>query len=325
MDANLSLSRFNSFSSSDLDAVRSYVGRLFCQHQLDINKPGEQINTRLCHMEMSNSSFVYLDYGAPVIINPGCLQDFYLLQIVLEGNASVSNGQRVYTASSGEATLINPNEPITITSSEKCRFLSIRLNKKLIHQQLTTSLQDTPSELIKFKHSLNFQTEGGQAIYHYIRFLLDEINLLSNHQEANTTFQFFEKTLVSMLIDLHQHNYTKQLSSIKSMQTAPCITRTKQFMEDNLSQPISLEDLAFVAKTTPRSLRNMFYRHYNTSPMSYLKILRLDQAHEQLTKASSGTNISSIALDCGFRHLGRFSKEYKNRFGQAPSTTLKNQ
>lgn len=322
MEANLPLSRFNVFSSSNLESVRDYVSGIFCQHQLDITRRGARVDTRLHHLEMTNLSFVYLDYGAPVSIEPGYLQDFYLLQMVLEGSASVSNGYRTYIANSGEATLLNPNEPIKIASSAECRFLSIRLNKKLINQQLATSLHDTPNEPLRFKHELNFQTESGQAIRYYIKFLLDEINLLSNHTDICTTHQCFEQTLASMLIELHQHNFSRQLTNIKPSQTKPYVKRAEQFMEENLSQQISLEDLALVAKTTPRSLRNAFHRCYGTSPMCYLKMLRLDQAHQLLTTASIGTNISSIAMDCGFRHLGRFSKEYKDRFGQAPSQTL---
>lgn len=323
MGDNIPLDRFSRFASNDLDAVRDYVSGLFCSHQLGLTDRTAQINTRLHHMEMTNLSFVYLDYGAPVSIKPGCLQDFYLLQIVLEGRASVSNGHRTYTATGGEATLINPNEPIQIISSAECRFLSIRLNKRLVNQQLAVSLHDTPGEPLSFEPELNFNIGNGRAIRRYIKFLVDELNFLAEHRaDISATYQCFEQTLAAMLIELHTSNYSQKLADIKPPQGKPYVKEAEQFMEENLSRQITLQDLALAAKTTPRTLRNAFHHCYGTSPMCYLKTMRLDHAHRRLTTAASGANITNIAMDCGFRHLGRFSKEYKERFGETPSQTL---
>jgi transcriptional regulator GlxA family with amidase domain len=35
-----------------------------------------------------------------------------------------------------------------------------------------------------------------------------------------------------------------------------------------------------------------------------------------------GKSVSSIAIECGFKHLGWFSQVYKKRFGEHPSESL---
>lgn len=322
MGNHLPLSRFSGFASNDLDAVKDYVSGLFCQHRLGLTDQGTRINTRLHHAQMANLSFVYLDYGAPVSIAPGYLPDFYLLQMVLQGCATVSSGRRTYVANKGEATLINPDEPIAIAASADCRFLSIRLDKKLINQQLAISLHDTPDLPFRFEPELNFNNANGRAIRSYIKFLLEELDLLSGRGDLSATFQCFEQTLVSMLIELHRNNYSPKLAGTSTSKTKPCVKKAEEFMQENFSQQITIQDLASAANTTPRTLRNAFHRCYGDSPMQHLKTLRLDRAHQRLKAATMDTNITGIALDCGFRHLGRFSKEYKDRFGQAPSQTL---
>jgi AraC-like DNA-binding protein len=39
-------------------------------------------------------------------------------------------------------------------------------------------------------------------------------------------------------------------------------------------------------------------------------------------KGCSKRNISSIALDVGFNHLGQFSIEYKSAFSESPTDTV---
>ena len=58
------------------------------------------------------------------------------------------------------------------------------------------------------------------------------------------------------------------------------------------------------------------------SPQSRRR-LRLDEARELLRSARPGTTVSSLAMDCGFTHLGRFSAAYSEAFGETPVETLR--
>ena len=42
-----------------------------------------------------------------------------------------------------------------------------------------------------------------------------------------------------------------------------------------------------------------------------------------LRMADPSESVTRIALDAGFRQLGRFAVEYRKRFGECPSETLK--
>ena len=59
------------------------------------------------------------------------------------------------------------------------------------------------------------------------------------------------------------------------------------------------------------------------TPMAYYRQLRFEQVRVRLTQARASEKVSSIAMDYGFQQFGRFSKEYKERFGELPSQTLK--
>ena len=57
--------------------------------------------------------------------------------------------------------------------------------------------------------------------------------------------------------------------------------------------------------------------------MEFLTEQRLQKARKKLHKSHQQASVSGIAMDCGFRHLGRFSQFYWKRFGERPSDTLR--
>ena len=70
--------------------------------------------------------------------------------------------------------------------------------------------------------------------------------------------------------------------------------------------------------------RYMFRRHLDTSPMTYLRQIRLRRAHRDLlTGDPTRDTVAEVAIRWGFAHTGRFSQVYRIEFGQSPSVTLR--
>jgi transcriptional regulator GlxA family with amidase domain len=57
--------------------------------------------------------------------------------------------------------------------------------------------------------------------------------------------------------------------------------------------------------------------------MQYLRHLRLDRARADLLHLADVPSVASVALRWGFGHLGRFSADYKERFGESPGESLR--
>ena len=73
---------------------------------------------------------------------------------------------------------------------------------------------------------------------------------------------------------------------------------------------------------SPRTLQYGFRRHRGTTPLQYLKRVRLDLAREALLQArTTGERITDIAGRVGYASASRFSRDYRERFGEAPSVT----
>ena len=94
-------------------------------------------------------------------------------------------------------------------------------------------------------------------------------------------------------------------------------------MTANLSKPMTLVEVAVACGVSSRTLQQGFRQFKNTTPMNYLQHLRLEAFREELVEARPGQSVAEVALSWGFTHMGRLATDYRNRFGELPSQTLR--
>ena len=104
---------------------------------------------------------------------------------------------------------------------------------------------------------------------------------------------------------------------------ASVVERAVEYIEEHLEQSIRLEELCRHARVGVRVLQRVFSERLDVSPIEYVKVRRLTAAR-RLLLAGDGpeTTVSAIARKCGFAHLGRFSVDYRQHFGESPRRTL---
>lgn len=95
-----------------------------------------------------------------------------------------------------------------------------------------------------------------------------------------------------------------------------------ELMQQDARAPLPLEVLAAAAGLSIRGLQNAFARELRTTPMKYLRALRLDGARRELEDGEA-TSVAAVARDWQFQHLGRFASAYGERFDERPSATLR--
>jgi AraC-like DNA-binding protein len=115
---------------------------------------------------------------------------------------------------------------------------------------------------------------------------------------------------------------TIEVRAPRDSATAATIRRAIAFIDEHASESITVTDIAAAAGVVPRTLQYAFRRHRNTTPMAYLRQVRLAMAHEELLAAQTGdaTIIAAVAARWGFRPK-RFADAYRQIYGLTPSQT----
>jgi AraC-like DNA-binding protein len=102
------------------------------------------------------------------------------------------------------------------------------------------------------------------------------------------------------------------------------LRRAVAYLDDHAGQPVTLAGAAAAAGVTPRALQAAFRQHYSTTPMNYLRRVRLDRAHRDLQTASPGQeSVTAVAYRWGFSSPSRFAAYYREAYGVLPSRTLR--
>lgn len=103
------------------------------------------------------------------------------------------------------------------------------------------------------------------------------------------------------------------------------VRRAVAYIEAHANSGLSVADVAGAAGVTIRAVQLAFRRHLDTTPMQYLRCVRLARAHLDLVHAdpSRGDTVTAIAIRWGFLHQGRFTAAYRAAYGRPPSATLR--
>lgn len=90
-----------------------------------------------------------------------------------------------------------------------------------------------------------------------------------------------------------------------------------EVIEDNLVNPVSLNDLAYLSGRSLSTFKREFQAIYNTSTFQWIRNRRLEKAKDMLTH--SGVSVTDACFATGFENAAHFSKAFKKRFGIPPS------
>ena len=145
---------------------------------------------------------------------------------------------------------------------------------------------------------------------------------------ANTLFEalkteapYFELAALGAMVELvHQCYVTGRVKQGQGAMRAGHKHRTMldllDWIEQNYTERITLEQLASVAKTDSKYLCRFFKEYTGNSPIEYVNRLRVERAC--LCMAAGYDSMTEAALDNGFNDISYFCKIFKRYKGMTP-------
>lgn len=127
---------------------------------------------------------------------------------------------------------------------------------------------------------------------------------------------YVESLARALAVQLVQGASTPQVPSGQTLSSGQK-RRLQEFIEANLDQDLSLDDLAEVAAISVSHLKALFRRSFSMPPHQYVIHRRVERARLLLDQGK--TPLSQIALEAGFAHQSHMARSMKRVLGFTPA------
>jgi len=211
----------------------------------------------------------------------------------------------------GMISVVNDKKIYNLMCSAQVEILDISLNKNadpILLKKLTQAVD-------------KYYIDSDQKITTLIKGFITEFSDANSPLDTQTSMQI-EKQITEAMLKLLNVQEAQTPHFTKSEKTA---LKIKKDLFKHMDHTMSIETLAEKYNISVKSLQNAFKSLYGLRPNEFMRLLKLNLVHHELTQSkSSQTSVLKVAGKWGFAHMGRFSKFYTELFGENPSITLKN-
>ncbi|WP_454825749.1 helix-turn-helix transcriptional regulator [Paraburkholderia xenovorans] len=144
-----------------------------------------------------------------------------------------------------------------------------------------------------------------------------------SHQPSGPGHVGLECIATAIILALSQHAGAMTILSETGPRLAPRQIRAIQsYIDERLSQPIALSDLAGAAGLSPFHFLRAFKGSLGVTPGQYLLDCRMERA--RLLLKNGNLSITEVGIRVGFDDLSHFSRAFRRAVGTAPLMFRKN-
>ena len=316
------LSRHVLFQSDDLDCARERVAQKFCNHRLDIIGDRRPFRAAHHHVRGDMISLNYISYGADVLIDPGELGHFYLIQIPVAGSATIRNGGKEFLTHQAAASVLNPHWATRMRWWQGCGQLLIQVRRTQFQAFAERLLERELPDAVSFDPEIDLTRPEMRAWRGFVDALFHAAEDEAS-PAADLTRALREQQLLEFFVEAQPGNLRPFLDGRCYAAAPRHVRRAEEFIRTHAADPVGLLDIAEAAGVNCRTLQLAYKAAYGFSPMHALQKERMRRVRYDLLQGDAATSVADTALKWGFSHLGRFSAAYRDEFGELPRQTLR--
>ena len=273
-------------------------------------------------------SLPYDIYGTHM---PMFLQNFPMhwhdeLEIVyaIEGTARYIVDRDEYIINGGDILIIPPNSLHAFEQYNDCSFAgkAILFSRKMVDSNpLDICSVKYIAPLFNNEIFLPIHINSEDNHNPVLRGFLDKA--VTSHLEKTSGYELRVKIAFLEFIQYFYSNslYTTLKKGSSAEKTSEQVKSIINYISDNYSEKITLEELAAVVNLSTYYMAHIFKQYTGISPNKYINEHRLAIAGNRLL--NENTAVLSIAMECGFNNISYFNRAFKSKYGITPNSYRK--
>lgn len=309
--------------TQDREEAQHYITDVYIPHDLQ-SRDGRPLDFKLRYLASERLTVGHLVYGADAELLVPPMRDCYHMNLTLRGQTMVSQkGRRAGTQAKQSGVLFRPDDPFTVRWSPEAVQYAVKLPRRPLEAHLSKLLNRPVERPIAFDLGFDLTSPVGQSLLTTVNYLRVELSRPGGIAEMPLARDHLESLVLTQLLLTIPNSFTDLLTAPAQPAQRRRIQRAIDLVEAAPQAELSLADLAAAAGVTGRQLQRGFRETVGLSPMAYVRAVRLDRVHAELLEGAGRVAVTDVAMRWGFFHLSRFAQQYRDRFGQLPSETVR--
>lgn len=321
--AEIDFERGRLFDTRDADEAQFLCGRVFSPHRLRLLAPAGSLHARMDHLAVGALSLSRLTWQAPVSVDPGALEDFYLLCLPTRGQIEYCHGNQAYQATPGQLALVGGGQRFHFTASQGYEQIVVRIEKTAMDAAWAALAGAAPREAICFHSDVPTDSSTWPAIAPALALIAEAARGDLDVAALPHLHARLEELLLTTLLLRQPHSQLLPRRPSDGGAASPTLRKAKAYMIERLEEPVTLTALAQGIGVPARTIQSAFHAAEGTGPMQWLRTRRLHAVRQALLSADGSVpRVADTALRFGFWHLGEFARHYRRAFDETPRATL---
>lgn len=291
----------------------------------DIGPLGNTSSFSFTHRMRRIGPITVLDLGFhdEVWVNGGEIRPHYHVTLPVATSSVEMDSNFSIVAAPGSVAVYRPEGKAGL-SGYVGRLLAVMLDRHAVEDALADALGRSVSSPIDLQPSMRTTTQAVRNWIAMVSLFTEELFRTRSILHQPMVGMPFAESVVRGLLLATDHSYRAALENEATGPPPRAIRAAMDIMESEAQLPLSVSALAVRTCVSVRSLQQGFRVHVGTTPMTYLRGVRLRRAHQQLQQSDPSVDtVASIAFRWGFGNLGRFAAAYAARYGEMPAVTLR--
>lgn len=313
------------FSSAVIREAERGVEELLGPHRLTVlGRDSAEFEASLHAARLREITFGYLDYRVEVamVCHHGCSD--YMVFMPTNGSGVFLIDGVAHETSTVKACIVKPDEKVEVRWGRDSPHLFIRISRSLLERQVTRMIGHSLHAPLAFDPTMNLLSESSSRFHGAIQLLHEEIYHKGSIDRLGSAMTSLEEFIASTLLLAQPSNYLEVLRFPERRPESRILRQAVKCMESHLGEEISIPEIVKYVGTSVRTLQKAFRQELGTTPLTFLRDLRLQRIHDELEDSdpSLQISISQVARRWGMTHQGRFAAAYRARYGETPTQTL---
>lgn len=320
------LSGHEIFYAEDVRAAAQMVGKVLAPGSLTLAPAAEPgFAASLFGVRLRDVSMLYLDLTVAATLDIPLLGPFFAVCMPTNGRVVCRGSTGTFEANTVRALVTCPGSAIRMEFDHDSPILVIRIEEEPLSAHLTRLLARSLPHPIAFEPAFDLASEAAMRWNTAVQLLHAEVYYQDSLVQHGQGIGAIEDLLMSSLIHLQPSNYYNEFRRPAVGGQHHVVSEASEFIEAHLGERITMDMIAGSVHMSVRSVQQAFHDALGVSPVAYIRERRLTRARQELIDAlpADGVTVTAVAHRCGFNHLGSFAVEYRKRWGEAPSATLR--